>query len=51
VILDTNGLSALPDGSSEPPGRIAALARQHSLVIVSRDKYLDSIPGVDRIFW
>jgi tRNA(fMet)-specific endonuclease VapC len=30
---------------------IAALARQHALPIVSRDRHFDLVPGTDRITW
>jgi tRNA(fMet)-specific endonuclease VapC len=30
---------------------IAALARQHSLAVVSRDEHFDFIPGIRRISW
>jgi predicted nucleic acid-binding protein len=30
---------------------IAALARQHALPLLSRDRHFDSVPGVMRIGW
>jgi tRNA(fMet)-specific endonuclease VapC len=30
---------------------IAALCRQHSLPLVSRDRHFDAVPGVTRIAW
>jgi tRNA(fMet)-specific endonuclease VapC len=30
---------------------IAALVRQHSLPLVSRDAHFDSVPGVKRVIW
>jgi tRNA(fMet)-specific endonuclease VapC len=30
---------------------IAALCRQHSLPLVSRDKHFDSVPGLQRLDW
>lgn len=30
---------------------IAALARQHNLPVLSRDKHLDSVPGLKRVAW
>jgi predicted nucleic acid-binding protein len=30
---------------------IAALCRQHSLPLVSRDKHFDSVPGLQRLGW
>ncbi|MCP5118257.1 MAG: type II toxin-antitoxin system VapC family toxin [bacterium] len=30
---------------------IAALARQHSLPLVSRDQHFDSVPGLKRVGW
>ena len=30
---------------------IAALARQHSLSVVSRDRHFDHVPGIRRIAW
>jgi predicted nucleic acid-binding protein len=30
---------------------IAALCRQHSLPLLSRDKHFDSVPGLQRLHW
>jgi predicted nucleic acid-binding protein len=30
---------------------IAALARQHGLPLVSRDRHFDSVPGIKRVGW
>jgi tRNA(fMet)-specific endonuclease VapC len=30
---------------------IAALCRQHSLPLMSRDRHFDAVPGIDRINW
>lgn len=30
---------------------IAALARQHDLPVLSRDRHLDAVPGLDRRVW
>lgn len=31
--------------------RIAAIARQHKLPIISRDTHFDHVPGITRIGW
>ena len=40
-------------GTPIPPNDawIAALALQHSLPILSRDRHFDSVPGVQRVTW
>ncbi|HLJ25915.1 MAG TPA: PIN domain-containing protein [Candidatus Angelobacter sp.] len=30
---------------------IAALCRQHSLPVVSRDRHFDAVPGLKRLHW
>lgn len=30
---------------------IAALCRQHSLPLISRDRHFDSVPGITRVSW
>ena len=30
---------------------IAALCRQHSLALVSRDRHFDAVPGLEKVYW
>ena len=39
MILDTNDIW------------IAALARQHAMPVLSRDRHFDFIPGIQRLEW
>lgn len=46
MILDTNALSALGNDIW-----IAALARQHKMPVLSKDRHFDSVQGIQRIDW